>query len=229
MEIVYRKEDLLRYMNDAVKVSEDSPVLLDRFLSAAIEVDIDAVSDGEQVVIGAIMQHIEQAGVHSGDSACSLPPYSLPSDVQEAMREVVRKMAYRVRCMWAHECTTCVARRRDFCHRGESTCFENRAICLQGCGCFSRKGGSSLHGGTESRQSGCHARDRPPYYSVKEAVLPFNKFPGTDPILGPEMKSTGEVMGTGRHVCSGFCSRAVGGRRRPSDLRFVSYQRARCR
>ena len=83
----------MRYMNDAVRVSEDSPVLLDRFLSAAIEVDIDAVSDGEQVVIGAIMQHIEQAGVHSGDSACSLPPYSLPADVQEAMREVVRKMA----------------------------------------------------------------------------------------------------------------------------------------
>ena len=80
MEVVYREEDLLRYMNDAVRVSEDSPVLLDRFLSAAIEVDIDAVSDGEQVVIGAIMQHIEQAGVHSGDSACSLPPYSLPED-----------------------------------------------------------------------------------------------------------------------------------------------------
>ena len=93
MEIVYREEDLLRYMNDAVRVSEDSPVLLDRFLGAAIEVDIDAVSDGQQVVIGAIMQHIEQAGVHSGDSACSLPPYSLPADVQESMRDVVRKMA----------------------------------------------------------------------------------------------------------------------------------------
>ena len=110
MEIVYREEDLLRYMTDAVRVSEDSPVLLDRFLSAAIEVDIDAVSDGEQVVIGAIMQHIEQAGVHSGDSACSLPPYSLPADVQEAMREVVRKMALGARRMWTHECAAGLAR-----------------------------------------------------------------------------------------------------------------------
>ena len=93
MEIVYREEDLLRYMRDAVRVSEDSPVLLDSFLSAAIEVDIDAVSDGKAVVIGAIMQHIEQAGVHSGDSACSLPPYSLDADVQDQMRDVVRAMA----------------------------------------------------------------------------------------------------------------------------------------
>ena len=93
MEIVYREEDLLRYMRDAVQVSDDSPVLLDRFLSAAIEVDIDAVSDGDDVVIGSIMQHIEQAGIHSGDSACSLPPYSLPADVQDKMRDMVKAMA----------------------------------------------------------------------------------------------------------------------------------------
>ena len=93
MEIVYREDDLLRYMRDAVQVSDDSPVLLDRFLSAAIEVDIDAVSDGDGVVIGSIMQHIEQAGIHSGDSACSLPPYSLPADVQDKMRDMVKAMA----------------------------------------------------------------------------------------------------------------------------------------
>ena len=210
MEIVYRKEDLLRYMNDAVKVSEDSPVLLDRFLSAAIEVDIDAVSDGEQVVIGAIMQHIEQAGVHSGDSACSLPPYSLPSDVQEAMREVVRKMALElgvcglmnVQLAWQDgeifviEVNPRASRTVPFVSKAVGVSLAKVAArCMAG---------QSLASQDVTREI------VPPYYSVKEAVLPFNKFPGTDPILGPEMKSTGEVMGTGETFAAAFARAQLG-------------------
>ncbi len=197
MEIVFREEDLLRYMKNAVLVSDDSPVLLDSFLSAAIEVDIDAVSDGKTVVIGAIMQHIEQAGVHSGDSACALPPYNLPMDVQNEMREQVKQMALElgvcglmnVQLAWQDneiyviEVNPRASRTVPFVSKciGESLA-KVAARCMAG---------QSLE------SQGFTKEIIPNYYSVKEAVLPFNKFPGVDPILGPEMKSTGEVMGTG--------------------------------
>ena len=210
MEVVYREEDLLRYMNDAVRVSEDSPVLLDRFLSAAIEVDIDAVSDGEQVVIGAIMQHIEQAGVHSGDSACSLPPYSLPEDVQEDMREVVRKMALElgvcglmnVQLAWQDNEIYVI----EVNPRASRTVpFVSKAV-----GVSLAKVAARCMAGRSLVSQGVTREIVPPYYSVKEAVLPFNKFPGTDPILGPEMKSTGEVMGTGDTFAGAFARAQLG-------------------
>ncbi|MDA0650555.1 MAG: carbamoyl-phosphate synthase large subunit [Proteobacteria bacterium] len=210
MEIVYREEDLLRYMNDAVRVSEDSPVLLDRFLSAAIEVDIDAVSDGEQVVIGAIMQHIEQAGVHSGDSACSLPPYSLPTDVQEAMRDVVRQMALElgvcglmnVQLAWQDNEIYVI----EVNPRASRTVpFVSKAV-----GVSLAKVAARCMAGQSLQSQGVTREIVPPYYSVKEAVLPFNKFPGTDPILGPEMKSTGEVMGTGETFAAAFARAQLG-------------------
>ena len=210
MEIVYREEDLLRYMTDAVRVSEDSPVLLDRFLSAAIEVDIDAVSDGEQVVIGAIMQHIEQAGVHSGDSACSLPPYSLPADVQEAMREVVRKMALElgvcglmnVQLAWQDDEIFVI----EVNPRASRTVpFVSKAVGLS-----LAKVAARCMAGQSLVSQGVTREIVPPYFSVKEAVLPFNKFPGTDPILGPEMKSTGEVMGTGDTFAAAFARAQLG-------------------
>ncbi|MDA9797440.1 carbamoyl-phosphate synthase large subunit [Luminiphilus sp.] len=210
MEIVYREEDLLRYMTDAVRVSEDSPVLLDRFLSAAIEVDIDAVSDGEQVVIGAIMQHIEQAGVHSGDSACSLPPYSLPVDVQEAMREVVRKMALElgvcglmnVQLAWQDDEIFVI----EVNPRASRTVpFVSKAVGLS-----LAKVAARCMVGQSLVSQGVTREIVPPYFSVKEAVLPFNKFPGTDPILGPEMKSTGEVMGTGDTFAAAFARAQLG-------------------
>jgi len=210
MEIVYREEDLLRYMNDAVRVSEDSPVLLDRFLSAAIEVDIDAVSDGEQVVIGAIMQHIEQAGVHSGDSACSLPPYSLPEDVQEDMRDVVRKMALElgvcglmnVQLAWQDNEIYVI----EVNPRASRTVpFVSKAV-----GVSLAKVAARCMAGQSLVSQGVTREIVPPYYSVKEAVLPFNKFPGTDPILGPEMKSTGEVMGTGDTFAGAFARAQLG-------------------
>ena len=204
MEIVYREEDLLRYMRDAVQVSEESPVLLDSFLSAAIEVDIDAVSDGAEVVIGAIMQHIEQAGIHSGDSACSLPPYSLAAAVQDEMREQVRKMALElgvkglmnVQLAWQDgeiyviEVNPRASRTVPFV----SKCI-GRSLAKVAARCMA---GQSLAAQGFTREI------VPPYFSVKEAVLPFNKFPGVDPILGPEMRSTGEVMGTGDTFASAF-------------------------
>lgn len=204
MEIVYREEDLLRYMTSAVQASDDSPVLLDSFLSAAVEVDIDAVSDGREVVIGAIMQHIEQAGVHSGDSACALPPYSLDATVQDQMRDQVKQMAlelgvvglmnvqlaYQDGEIYVIEVNPRASRTVPFV----SKCI-GRSLAQVAARCMA---GQSL------AEQGYTREIVPPYYSVKEAVLPFNKFPGVDPILGPEMKSTGEVMGTGDNFADAF-------------------------
>ncbi len=211
MEIVYREEELLRYMRHAVQASEDSPVLLDRFLSAAVEVDIDAVSDGQEVVIGAIMQHIEQAGVHSGDSACSLPPYSLPAEVQDEMREQVKQMALElgvqglmnVQLAWQDgeiyviEVNPRASRTVPFV----SKCI-GRSLAQVAARCMA---GQSL------ADQGFTKEIVPPYYSVKEAIMPFNKFPGVDPILGPEMKSTGEVMGTGDSFPNAFAKAMLAG------------------
>ena len=204
MEIVYREEDLLRYMREAVSVSDAAPVLLDRFLSAAVEVDIDAVSDGEQVVIGAIMQHIEQAGVHSGDSACSLPPYSLPAPVQDRMREQVRRMALalgvrglmNVQLAWQDGDIYVI----EVNPRASRTVpFVSKCI-----GVSLAKVAARCMAGRSLAEQGFTEEIQPAFYSVKEAVMPFNKFPGVDPILGPEMKSTGEVMGTGDSFADAF-------------------------
>ncbi|WP_404362198.1 carbamoyl-phosphate synthase large subunit [Marinobacter sp.] len=197
MEIVYDEQELVRYMRNAVLVSNDSPVLLDHFLNAAIEVDIDAVCDGQQVVIGGIMQHIEQAGVHSGDSACSLPPYSLPAAVQDEMRDVVRKMALElnvvglmnVQLAWQDEKVYVI----EVNPRASRTVpFVSKAI-----GVSLARIGARCMAGTSLADQGFTKEIVPSYYAVKESVFPFNKFPAVDPILGPEMKSTGEVMGIG--------------------------------
>ena len=210
MEIVFREEDLLRYMRDAVQVSNDAPVLLDSFLSAAIEVDIDAVSDGEQVVIGAIMQHIEQAGVHSGDSACSLPPYNLAPAVQDAMREQVRQMALElgvkglmnVQLAWQDDEIYVI----EVNPRASRTVpFVSKCI-----GVSLAKIAARCMAGQSLASQGFTKEIIPPYYSVKEAVMPFNKFPGVDPILGPEMRSTGEVMGTGDTFAGAFAKAQLG-------------------
>jgi len=210
MEIVHRKEDLLRYMRDAVQVSDDSPVLLDSFLSAAIEVDIGAVSDGQHVVIGSIMQHIEQAGIHSGDSACSLPPYSLPADVQDEMRDIVKAMAIElevkglmnVQLAWQDDEIFVI----EVNPRASRTVpFVSKAI-----GVSLAKIAARCMAGQSLQAQGFTKEVVPSYFSVKEAVLPFNKFPGIDPILGPEMKSTGEVMGTGLTFADAFAKAQLG-------------------
>jgi carbamoyl-phosphate synthase large subunit len=197
MEIVYQESELIRYLTEAVQASDDSPVLLDHFLNAAIEVDIDAVSDGEEVVIGAIMQHIEQAGVHSGDSACSLPPYSLDESVQDEMREQVKQMA---RALNVKGLMNVQLAYQD----GEIYVIEVNPRASRTVPFVSKCIGKSLAkvaarcmAGKSLAEQGFTAEVVPHFFSVKEAVMPFNKFPGVDPILGPEMKSTGEVMGTG--------------------------------
>ncbi|MEM6300418.1 MAG: carbamoyl-phosphate synthase large subunit [Pseudomonadota bacterium] len=204
MEIVYREEDLLRYMREAVSVSDEAPVLLDRFLSAAIEVDIDAVSDGEEVVIGAIMQHIEQAGVHSGDSACSLPPYNLPAEVQDHMREQVRQMAKALGVRGLMNVQLAFQDGQIYVIEVNPRASRTVPFVSKCIGTSLAKIAARCMAGKSLAEQGFTQEVVPGFFSVKEAVMPFNKFPGVDPILGPEMKSTGEVMGTGDSFADAF-------------------------
>ncbi|MGY8862969.1 MAG: carbamoyl-phosphate synthase large subunit, partial [Pseudomonadales bacterium] len=210
MEIVHEETDLKRYMHEAVKVSHDSPVLLDRFLSNAVEVDIDVVCDGEQVVIGAIMQHIEQAGIHSGDSACSLPPYDLPEDVQDAMRDQVKRMALELGVIGLMN--TQLAWQDGEIYVIEVNPRASRTVpfvskCI---GVSLADIGAQVMAGKSLADIGFTKEIIPGYSSVKEAVFPFNKFPGVDPILSPEMKSTGEVMGIGNTFAEAFAKAHIG-------------------
>jgi carbamoyl-phosphate synthase large subunit len=210
MEIVYKEDELRTYMREAVQVSDDAPVLLDHFLNAAIEVDIDAVCDGEHVVIGAIMQHIEQCGVHSGDSACSLPPYSLAADVQDEMREQVRKMAVELGVVGLMNVQLAYQGGEIYVievnPRGSRTVpFVSKCI-----GVSLAKVAARVQAGMSLAEQGFTKEIVPNYYSVKEAVFPFNKFPAVDPILGPEMKSTGEVMGIGDTFAEAYAKAQLG-------------------
>jgi len=207
MEIVYDKESLERYMQTAVQVSNDSPVLLDSFLDHAIEVDIDVVCDGKDVVIGGIMEHIEQAGIHSGDSACSLPPYSLSNAVVDEMRRQVKLMAKELNVVGLMNAQ--LAYQDDEIYVIEVNPRASRTIPF-----VSKATGISLANiavramtGVSLREQGFIKEVIPKHYSVKESVFPFNKFLGVDPYLGPEMRSTGEVMGIG-HDFPSACDKA---------------------
>jgi carbamoyl-phosphate synthase large subunit len=198
MEVVHNDEDLAVYMDAALDVSNDSPVLLDRFLDLATEVDVDCISDGEQVLIGGIMEHIEQAGVHSGDSGCSLPPFSLSTEIQQELEAQVIMLAKGLKVVGLMN--TQFAIQGDVVYllevnpRASRTVpFVSKATGLQ----LAKVAAKVMVGETLSKQ-GLENQRVPDYFSVKEAVFPFIKFPGSDPILGPEMKSTGEVMGVGR-------------------------------
>ncbi|MBC8056111.1 MAG: carbamoyl-phosphate synthase large subunit [Rhizobiales bacterium] len=226
MEIVHGDKDLERYMREAVRVSEKSPVLLDRFLDDAIEVDVDCISDGQDVMIGGIMEHVEQAGIHSGDSACSLPPYSLPKPLQDEMRRQTIAMAKALKVVglmnvqfaiqgegdaavvYVLEVNPRASRTVPFVSKATGQPLAKIAArCMVGQKLADQKGAD---GGPPSEVI-------PPYFSVKEAVFPFNKFPGVDPILGPEMRSTGEVMGAGRTFGEAMLKSQLGaGSRLPS-------------
>jgi carbamoyl-phosphate synthase large subunit len=197
MEIVYDLKDLKRYLNEAVKVSNDSPVLLDRFLDDAIEVDIDAVCDGKTVVIGGIMEHIEQAGVHSGDSACSLPPYSLPVDIQNTMREQVKAMALELNVIGLMNTQFAVKDGEAYLIEVNPRAARTIPFVSKATGIPLAKIAARAMAGQSLESQGFTQEVIPPFYSVKEVVLPFAKFRGVDPLLGPEMRSTGEVMGVG--------------------------------
>ena len=210
MEIVYSDEELKRYMREAVQVSNDSPVLLDHFLNCAIEVDIDAVCDGKQVVIGAIMQHIEQAGVHSGDSACSLPPYSLPAHIQDEIRAQCAKMALELGVVGLMNVQMAVQGEDIYVIEVNPRASRTVPFVSKCIGHSLAKIAARVMAGKTLEELGFTSEVVPPYYSVKEAVFPFAKFPGVDPILGPEMKSTGEVMGVGDSFGEAFAKAQFG-------------------
>jgi carbamoyl-phosphate synthase large subunit len=209
MEIVHDPRDLERYMKEAVRVSNDSPVLLDRFLNDAIEVDVDAVSDGSDVIIGGIMEHIEQAGVHSGDSACSLPPYSLSRDLQDELRRQTVVMAKELRVVGLMNVQFAIQHEEG---RGSVVyVLEVNPRASRTVPYVSKATGRPLAmiaarcmAGRTLAEQGITGEIVPRYFSVKEAVFPFIKFPGVDTILGPEMKSTGEVMGVGETFAEAF-------------------------
>jgi carbamoyl-phosphate synthase large subunit len=198
MEVVFNEDDLRAYMTDAVKVSNDSPVLLDRFLDVAIEVDVDACCDGEDVLIGGIMEHVEQAGVHSGDSGCSLPPNSLTPEAQAELREQTRKLARALNVVGLMNIQFAIQNGIIYVLEVNPRASRTAPFVSKATGVPLAKIGARVMTGRKMKSMGLPGEIVPPYFSVKEAVFPFTKFPEADPILGPEMKSTGEVMGTGR-------------------------------
>ncbi len=210
MEIVYDDQDLRRYMTEAVSVSNDSPVLLDRFLDDAIEVDIDAICDGKEVIIGGIMEHIEQAGVHSGDSACTLPPHSLSADVQDRMREQVKKLALELGVVGLMNTQFAVKDNEIYLIEVNPRAARTVPFVSKATGMAVAKVGARCMAGQSLAAQGITKEIIPPYFSVKEVVIPFNKFPGVDPILGPEMRSTGEVMGVGDTFAEAFAKAQLG-------------------
>ena len=204
MEIVHEPRDLERYMREAVKVSNDSPVLLDRFLNDACEVDVDALSDGETVIIGGVMEHIEQAGVHSGDSACSLPPYSLSQELQDELRRQTKLMAKGLNVCGLMNVQFAIKDDEVYVLEVNPRASRTVPFVSKATGLPLAKIAARCMAGRTLESQGVNKEVIPPYFSVKEAVFPFNKFPGVDTILGPEMKSTGEVMGVGRSFEEAF-------------------------
>ena len=228
MEIVYDEANLMRYMQAAIDVSNESPVLLDRFLDDAIELDVDAICDGEQVVIGGIMEHIEQAGIHSGDSACSLPPYSISDEVQDRIRIQVEKMAYALGVVGLMN--TQFAVKGDDIYVLEVNPRASRTVPFvsKAIGHPLAKIAARCMVGQKLKDQGFTSEVKPEHYSVKEAVFPFIKFLGVDPILGPEMKSTGEVMGVGTSFAQAYskASLAAGTVLPRSGKAFLSVRKA---
>tara|TARA_R110001583_G_scaffold31978_4_gene109205 strand:+ start:191105 stop:194332 length:3228 start_codon:yes stop_codon:yes gene_type:complete len=228
MEIVHEQKDLERYMREAVKVSNESPVLLDRFLNDATEVDVDALSDGHQVIIGGIMEHIEQAGVHSGDSACSLPPYTLSEKLQDELRRQTEAMARALNVVGLMNVQFAIQGEGDnavvYVLEVNPRASRTVPFVSKACSLPLAKIAARCMAGQSLASQGVTGEIVPPYYSVKEAVFPFVKFPGVDTILGPEMKSTGEVMGVGRSFAEAFIKSQLGaGVRLPtSGTAFIS-------
>lgn len=210
MEIVHEQSQLERYMREAVKVSNDSPVLLDRFLNDALEIDVDAICDGEDVLIGGIMQHVEQAGVHSGDSACSLPPYSLSKSLQDVLREQTVKMAKALGVKGLMNVQFAIQGETVYVLEVNPRASRTVPFVSKACGLQLAKIAARCMAGQSLKSQGVTKEVIPPYYSVKEAVFPFIKFPGVDTILGPEMKSTGEVMGVGNTFAEAFVKSQLG-------------------
>jgi carbamoyl-phosphate synthase large subunit len=228
MEIVHQQSDLERYMREAVKVSNDSPVLIDRFLNDAIEVDVDAICDGQDVLIGGIMEHIEQAGVHSGDSACSLPPFSLSPERQAELRRQTVALARALGVVGLMNVQYAIQDGVVFVLEVNPRASRTVPYVSKATGLPLAKIAARCMVGKTLVAQGIGAEVTPSYYSVKEAVFPFLKFPGVDTILGPEMKSTGEVMGVGETFAEAFVkSQLAAGVKLPSAGKvFISVRAA---
>ena len=204
MEIVYNKSELERYMRAAVKVSNDAPVLIDRFLADAVEVDLDAICDGQDVLIGGIMQHIEQAGIHSGDSACSLPPYNISNAVQDEMRAQARTLALALQVVGLMNIQFAIKDEKVYLIEVNPRASRTVPFVSKATGTALAKIAARCMVGIPLQEQGELEAHSTNYFAVKEAVFPFIKFSGVDPILGPEMKSTGEVMGVGKTFGEAF-------------------------
>ncbi|HEX9397497.1 MAG TPA: carbamoyl-phosphate synthase large subunit [Burkholderiales bacterium] len=223
MEIVHQQADLERYMTDAVKVSNDSPVLLDRYLSDAIEIDVDCIADGKRVMIGGIMEHVEQAGVHSGDSACCLPPHSLASHLERELRRQSEQMARALKVVGLMNVQFAIQKDTVYVLEVNPRASRTVPFVSKATGLPLAMIAARCMAGRSLAEQGV-VEVTPGYFSVKEAVFPFNRFPGVDTILGPEMKSTGEVMGIGATFGEAFVkSQIAAGVRLPQGGRaFIS-------
>ena len=232
LEIIHAQTDLERYMRDAEEMSktypERMPILLDRFLNDAIEVDVDAVSDGKQVIIGGIMEHVEEAGVHSGDSACSLPPFSLSADMQNELRRQTMAMAKALNVVGLMNVQFAIQGNTVYVLEVNPRASRTVPFVSKATGMPPAKIAARCMAGQSLAQQGVAKEIIPPYYSVKEAVFPFIKFPGVDTILGPEMKSTGEVMGVGETFAEAFVkSQLAASVKLPKDGKvFISVREA---
>jgi len=232
MEIIHSQPDLERYMRGAEQLAktypEQMPILLDRFLDDAIEVDVDAVSDGKQVVIGGIMEHVEQAGVHSGDSACSLPPYSLSVEIQDELRRQTVAMAQALNVVGLMNVQFAIQRNIVYVLEVNPRASRTVPFVSKATGVPLAKVAARCMAGQSLADQGVTGEVVLPYFSVKEAVFPFIKFPGVDTILGPEMKSTGEVMGVGDTFAEAFVkSQLAAGVKLPSSGKvFISVRDA---
>ena len=210
MEVVYKKTDLENYLVEAVQASAKSPVLLDGFLNQAIEMDIEAVCDGETVIIGGILQHIEQAGIHSGDSACSLPPYSLSKELIDEITQMVKKIAIEIGAIGLINVQLAYYNKQLYLLEVNPRASRTIPFVSKCIGRSLAKAGALCMAGISLKDQNFNKEIVPEYFSVKEAVFPFNKFLGVDPILGPEMKSTGEVMGVGSSFSEAYAKAQLG-------------------
>ena len=198
MEIVYDEEDLRRYFAEAVKVSNKAPVLLDKFLDHATEIDVDAVCDGKKVIIGGIMEHVEECGVHSGDASCVLPPWHLSQEIIDEIFRISRELAMELDVRGLMNVQLAVREDKIYLIEVNPRAARTVPFVSKATGLPLAKIAARIMVGQSLEDQGVNKEIIPPYYSVKEVVLPFHKFPGSDPILGPEMRSTGEVMGTAK-------------------------------
>ena len=210
MEVVYKKSDLENYLIEAVQASSKSPVLLDGFLNQAIEMDVEAVCDGRDVVIGGILQHIEQAGIHSGDSACSLPPYSLSDKLIHEITKMVKKISLEINAIGLINVQLAYYQNELYLLEVNPRASRTIPFVSKCIGKSLAKVGALCMSGISLKDQNFNSEITPQYYSVKEAVFPFNKFLGVDPILGPEMKSTGEVMGVGASFSEAYAKAQLG-------------------